>query len=670
MKQLSMLFNSRVLVSLSVVLVLIIGISIYLGPVSAFQDDQADPQNAGVQDANAQDNTDDGNTDDDNTDDDNTADVDSDAEDSDADEAPKEPNAIEKVVNQVDTQFGNLVVSPLESVIFFDLMKLYTGAVGPPKPRPAEEFWPEETKEALKAEVKEKLDAYHERTGTAPDSSDTFLKNVLDPNGGDGNPAPDNQFPKPSGYSYVFDADSQTLMMQGRPQIPFIVVWLLAGAIFFTLRMRFINFRAFWHAIRLTKGDYDDPKDPGEVSHFQALSSALSATVGLGNIAGVAIAIGTGGPGATFWMILIGLFGMTMKFNECTLGQLYRKIGEDGVVSGGPMRYLKDGLTEMKLKPLGIILALMFSILCIGASFGGGNAFQVRQSLDAIKQDVTFLDSASTSWIYGLVMAVMVGLVIVGGIKSIGKVASRIVPVMCAAYVGAALFILITNASAIPAAFGTIFSEAFSTKAMYGGFLGCMMLGIKRAVFSNEAGAGSAAIAHSAAKTDEPVSEGIVALLEPFIDTVVVCTMTALVVVVTGVYADPANASMVQGNEGAALTSIAFQEGGAIWFKWILYAAVVLFAYSTMISWSYYGERCWSGIFGARSAIIYKGLFLVFVVLGSVINPANVLNFSDMLILGMAFPNLMGGVILSGKVKRALDDYWARYKSGEIKPYK
>ncbi|HHM12558.1 MAG TPA: amino acid carrier protein, partial [Planctomycetaceae bacterium] len=304
-------------------------------------------------------------------------------------------------------------------------------------------------------------------------------------------------------------------------QVPLVVVWLLGGAIFFTLRMRFINLRGFWHAIRLTKGDFDDPEDTGEVSHFQALASALSATVGLGNIAGVAIAIGQGGPGATFWMILIGLLGMSSKFTECSLGQLYRKVMPDGTVSGGPMRYLRDGLAEMNLAPLGRFLAVLFALLCIGGSLGGGNTFQVTQSLGVLRTEPTLRLLDAHPWIYGLVMVVLVGLVIIGGIKSIGAVAGRIVPVMCAAYVLAALYILFSHAAHIPAAFAMIVRGAFTPDAVYGGFLGVMVMGVKRAVFSNEAGAGSAAIAHSAARTDEPISEGIVALLEPFIDTVV-----------------------------------------------------------------------------------------------------------------------------------------------------
>ena len=447
-------------------------------------------------------------------------------------------------------------------------------------------------------------------------------------------------------------------------KIPFVVIWLLLGAIFLTLRMGFINVRGFKHAIDLTRGVYDTPDEPGEVSHFQALSAALSATVGLGNIAGVAIAIGTGGPGACLWIILIGLLGMTSKFAECTLGQMYRTKDANGDLLGGPMLYLRSGLADLGMAPLGRILAVVFAVLCIGASLGGGNAFQVGQSLEAIRGTEGIL--FDQPWIYGLVMAVSVGIVIFGGIKSIGAVAGRIVPFMCLAYVIAALYILAVHYAEIPHAVSQIITGAFSPDAMYGGFLGVLVIGIQRAVFSNEAGVGSAAIAHSAAKTDEPVSEGIVALLEPFIDTVIVCTITALVVIVTGAHVDPQTADAVANNQGAKVTLFAFTTGGADWFRYILYVAVVLFAYSTCISWSYYGERCWVQLFGAKTSFVYKILFLLFTVLGSIVTRGNILDFSDLMILGMSFPNLLGVFLLSGLVKRSLDQYWEKYQQGTI----
>jgi alanine or glycine:cation symporter, AGCS family len=472
-------------------------------------------------------------------------------------------------------------------------------------------------------------------------------------------------------YSYLASLFGVDSTLQAK--VPFVVLWLLCGAIYFTLRMKFINLRAFGHAIRLTKGDYDDKSEPGEVSHFQALASALSATVGLGNIAGVAIAIGQGGPGAVFWLIVAGFLGMSSKFAECTLGQMYRKVDAGGSVSGGAMHYLKDGLAEMKLAGLGKVLAVMFAILCVGGSFGGGNAFQVNQSLRALGQKIPLLDHENPDgmpWIYGLVMATMAGVVIIGGIRRIAATAEKIVPIMCGIYVATCFIIIAGHYNQIGWAVGEIFRGAFTPDAAYGGALGVMVIGIKRAAFSNEAGVGSAAIAHSAAKTKEPVSEGIVALLEPFIDTVVVCTLSALVIIITGVYDAerfPEYVVLVERNNGAALTMKAF--GDVIsWFPWVLCATVFLFAYSTLISWSYYGERCWTWLFGPRSSLSYKILFLIATFLGSVITATKVLDFSDLMILAMAVPNVLGVVLLSGKVRHALDDYWRRVQSGEIAP--
>ncbi len=449
--------------------------------------------------------------------------------------------------------------------------------------------------------------------------------------------------------------------------IPFIVFWLVVGAVFLTFRMGFINFRAFRHAIDVTRGKFSNPDSPGEVSHFSALATALSATVGLGNIAGVAIAVSLGGPGATFWMIVAGLFGMTAKFAECTLGQMYRETRADGRVLGGAMQYLSKGFAERGLAGPGKVLAVMFAVLCVGGSLGGGNSFQVNQSLNAMQETIPFLTGAP--WAYGLFMMVAVGVVIVGGVKRIAAVADKIVPLMVIVYVTASLFVILTNAANVPAAFASIFQQAFAPDAVYGGFIGTLVMGFQRAAFSNEAGAGSAAIAHSAAKTDYPVREGIVALLEPFIDTVVVCTMTALVIVISGAYNNPEYSGLIADRAGAALTSRAFGENIS-WFPYILSLAVFLFAYSTMISWSYYGERCWVWMFGDDASKYYKALFLVFIFLGSIITSTNVLDFGDLMILGMAFPNLIGVYFLSGKVRAALDDYWGKFKRGELKQYR
>lgn len=448
--------------------------------------------------------------------------------------------------------------------------------------------------------------------------------------------------------------------------IPFVALWLFIGAVFFTLRMGFINFRAFWHAIEVTRGRFDNPNDEGEVSHFQALASALSATVGLGNIAGVAIAVAVGGPGAVFWLIIAGLLGMSSKFVECTLGQKYRERRPDGSVLGGPIQYLSKGLAERNMGGLGKVLAVMFAILCVGGSLGGGNTFQVNQSLGVLKEQVPLF--AEHGWLYGLLMVIAVGVVIVGGIRRIAGTAEKIVPLMCGVYVLACLYILWNNLGSVPEAFGRIVGEAFTPAAGYGGFLGVLVTGIRRAAFSNEAGVGSAAIAHSAARTEYPVREGIVALLEPFIDTVIVCTMTGLVIVVTGAFENPDNFELIASSNGAALTARAMASEIS-WFPYVLMVAVVLFAYSTMISWSYYGERCWVWMFGDGSSKYYKALFLLFVFLGSVVTSTNILNFGDYMILSMAFPNILGVFILSGSVKKDLDEYMGNLKAGKFKRY-
>ena len=454
-------------------------------------------------------------------------------------------------------------------------------------------------------------------------------------------------------------------------KIPFVVVWLLFAGVFLTLRMGFINLRGFWHAIQLVRGKYDGEGDHGDVSHFQALASALSGTVGLGNIAGVAIAIGVGGPGATFWMIVSGFLGMTSKFSECTLAIMYRTKDENGLVLGGPMIYLREGLSKMGLGALGSVLAVIFTFLCIGGSLGGGNSYQVAQSLNALKTEPSFAFLEQYPWIYGLLMTVLVGVVIVGGIKSIGNFAGAVVPFMCVAYLSVCIAILGMNYQQLPSAVIEIITGAFNPSAMYGGFIGVMVIGIKRAVFSNEAGAGSAAIAHSAAKTEKPISEGMVALLEPFIDTVLVCTITALTIVCTGVHRQPEIQQMAVDSKGSMVTLAAFTQNASFdWFRYVLYLAVFLFAYSTCVSWSYYGERCFVSLFGQKWSLLYKALFLSFTFLGSIITPQNILDFSDMLILAMSVPNLIGVFLMSNLIKKELDKYWAEYKSGEMKQTK
>lgn len=442
--------------------------------------------------------------------------------------------------------------------------------------------------------------------------------------------------------------------------VPALVLWLIGGGIFFTLYLRFVNVRLFRHAIHVVRGKYSKDSDPGEITHFQALATAVSATVGLGNIAGVAVAVTVGGPGAIFWMGVGGLFGMSTKFAEVTMGQKYRKINKKtGKVSGGAFYYLSEGLRKQRLPNLGKYLAVLFAITCIGGSFGAGNMFQANQSIAALTNTFTFLETFD--WLLAIVLAVSIAIVLLGGIKRIAKVAGRVVPFMAVFYITACLIILIINAEAVPDAIATIFNSAFTGSSVAGGFLGTLIAGIKRSTFSNEAGLGSAPIAHAAAKTREPVREGCVALLEPFIDTIVICFITGTVITVTGVYQNPS----IEG--GVMLTQAAFATVSD-WFPMLLSLAVVLFAFSTIITWSYYGERAWEYLFGSRSVGVYHVIFCTFTFLGGIVNFGVILSFSDLLLFLMAAPNLLGLYIMRTEIKRDVGRYIKKLDAGKFKP--
>jgi len=452
-------------------------------------------------------------------------------------------------------------------------------------------------------------------------------------------------------------------VMPGGAEVPFIVAWLSVGAMYMTFRYGFINVRMMGHAFDVIRGKFQSPQDQGEITPFQALTTAISATVGLGNIAGVAIAIIVGGPGAIIWMMIAGFFGMTAKFTEVTLGQLYRETRPDGRIMGGAMEYLSKGFAEKGFVGTGKVLAIIFALMCVGASLGGGNAFQVSQALGAVQQEVSFFDSYP--WLFGLIIATIVGFVIIGGIKRIAHAAEAVVPTMIVIYVVTCLYIIISNIQALPDAVATIWHGAFSLEAGFGALIGVIVQGFKRAAFSSEAGIGSAVIAHSTAQVRYPVRQGMVALYEPFIDTIVICTMTALVIVITGVYNAPEHMALIADKQGAALTSAAF--GSVVpWFSSVLSLSVVLFAFSTMIAWSYYGERCWTYIFGEKYSLVYKVMFLAFIVLATIGSAGNILVFSDLLLLGMALPNFIALYLLQDKVAAALKSYLAKLKSGEM----
>lgn len=452
---------------------------------------------------------------------------------------------------------------------------------------------------------------------------------------------------------------------------PLIVGWLIAAAVVCTVYFRFIQFRGFKHALDVVRGRYSNPKNPGEVSPFQALTTAVSGTVGLGNIAGVAVAVAIGGAGATFWMILAGLLGMASKFTEVTLGVLYRDVNAQGKVYGGPMRYLSKGFADMGMPKWGKLLAGFFAVCCIGGAIGGGNMFQANQSFTQVVNVTGGANSwlAGNGWLFGLIMATVVGMVIIGGIKSIAAVTSKLIPTMALLYLGAGFVVLVVNADMIFWAFGQIIGGAFSAEGVAGGVVGALIQGFRRATFSNEAGIGSAAIAHAAVRTDQPVSQGFAALLEPFIDTVVICTMTALVIIITGHVTSGGVTELAGEARGVALTSAAF--GSTIsWFPYVLAVCVVLFAFSTMITWSYYGLQAWTYLFGdSRAAdLSFKLMFLSFVVIGSTMSLGPVIDFSDSMIFAMGIANIIGLYFLMPVVKRELKKYWAGIQDGSIAP--
>jgi len=448
-------------------------------------------------------------------------------------------------------------------------------------------------------------------------------------------------------------------------KIPLIVVLLVACGVFFTFYLRFINLRGFRHAIKIVKGDYADPKAPGEVTHFQALTTAVSGTVGVGNVAHVAIAISVGGPGAAFWMIVAGLLGMSSKFAECTLGVKYRNENADGTVFGGPMFYLEKGLSALKKPLLGKVLAKYYAVCILIGTMGIGCMFQSNQAyvqfLNTTGGDASFV--ADKGWMVGLVLAILTGFVIVGGIKSIAAVTSKLVPFMALLYVVTALIVIGANFDKIPYAFSQIITKAFSPDGVTGGIIGVLILGFRRAAFSNEAGLGSASIAHSAVKTKDPVTEGFVAMLEPFIDTVVICTITALVIIVTIYEPGVTNAG---GMSGVELTSSAFASV-IPWFPYVLTVVVILFAYSTMVAWSYYGLSGWVYLFGDKQStkMTYNVIFCLAIILGCAIQLEVIILFSDAMIFAMALANIIGLYFLAPVVKRELTTYWDRIRASE-----
>ncbi len=447
-------------------------------------------------------------------------------------------------------------------------------------------------------------------------------------------------------------------------KIPFLVAWLITGGIYLTFVTRFINLRAFKHAFDIVRGKYRTTDDKGQISPFGALSTALSATVGLGNIAGVALAVSIGGPGATFWMIVAGFLGMSLKFSEVTLSLQYREFLKDGSVMGGAMEYLSKGLASKGYATLGKYLSILFAFLMIGGAIGGGNIFQVSQAYSVLSHEIPYFDA--NPLVFGFLLAGLAGLVIIGGVTRIACTTEKLVPFMVIIYIAASLWILGNFYEKIDDAFLLIFSEAFNSNALYGGTIGAIVQGFQRAVFSSEAGLGSSPVAHAPVRTKYPVRQGFVALYEPFIDTVVICTMTALVIIITGVYqVDGPYSALIAAKEGAALTSVAY---GTIisWFPIVLSVSIALFAFSTMIAWAYYGERAWVYLFGDKYSIIYKFIYLALAIIATTVNTGILVDFSFMLMLTMALPNIFGLFILSGDIQLQLKEYLVKLKSGEL----
>ncbi|MBI9113828.1 alanine:cation symporter family protein [Sanguibacter sp. YZGR15] len=481
-----------------------------------------------------------------------------------------------------------------------------------------------------------------------------------------------------SAFSPIAEAFSNIIFYSvsiGDTSFPILIVWLIAAAVFFTIALRGIQFRGFGHAIALVRGKYGKKSDPGEVSHFQALSSAVSGTVGLGNIAGVAIAVTIGGAGATFWMIVAGLLGMCTKFVECTLGVKYREEHEDGTITGGPFRYLPIAFARFGAIPAKVLTGIFaVSIFFFGAV--GGNMFQANQTF-AQARNVTGGDdgplaSDGAALLFGLVLAAGVGIVIIGGIKSIARVTSKLVPAMGLIYILACLTVLAVNVDQIIPGFGEIISGAFSPTGVGGGIVGVIVIGFQRAAFSNEAGVGSAPIAHSAVKTRRPVTEGFVATLEPFIDTVVVCTLTALTIVIARPQSwldgrEEVAAGGAGPGDGVTLTSDAF-ETVLPWFPYILAVAVALFAFSTLITWAYYTQKAWTTLFG-RSVVkerVFQVVFICFTAFGTVVTLGDVVNLADAMLFLCAFINILGLYLLFPVVRKELREYWEDRKADRL----
>lgn len=586
---------------------------------------------------------------------------------------PKEPQlqsnfaaqvaAGKSFVSQLDARVGR-INRVFHRVLFYDFGTSRLSQFGAAKieRQSAKDYFGAQHNELFKTQVPSALTNFNDRYQRVP--SDIYEAQEALTEAGLVLPA------APTGTTYEYDSStSEFFVVPQGAGIPFIVAWLFLGGSFLTLRMRLISVRGLIHALAILCGKYDDSKKLGQLSHFRAFTTSLASSVGLGAISGVAVAVCLGGPGAAFWIMVCGLLAMSTKFTECTLGQIYRRVSSDGVVLGGPMRYLKNGFRLRKfigfsMAPFGTLLAWLFAGICICVSLTAGNTFQVSQSLGSLQtvKELEFL--RSEPWIFGVFMMLAVGLVLAGGARMLGRVTAWLAPLMCLIYIAACGWVIYQHSANLEPAFKAIFADALNREAFFSGsFVGVMIVGLTRASLTTDAGLGTASIAHAVARTDEPIREGILSMLEPLIVTVIISLLTALVIGVTGFASTPEGQTLSASEQGTAVMMTALSKGMPVGFTYCLHAATFLFAFSTCITWAYFGERCFVSLFGESFSKLYLLVFVAFTFLGSVLSAANIMQFSLLLMLTLAIPNLIGVLLLNGVVLDELDDYWQHYRS-------
>lgn len=568
-----------------------------------------------------------------------------------------------KFIAQVDTQFES-INRIFSSVLFYDfgMHRLTQFGAADIRRQPANQYFGFESGDVFITQIPSAMADYKDRYGRTPES----LHDAYEAIAAAGVALP----PTPTGVAYAFDAATQEFMVEARGTgVPFIAAWLLLGGVFLTARMHFINLRGILHAFALLSGKYDDATKHGQLTHYRSFTASFASTVGLGATGGVAVAVCAGGPGAAFWIMVCGLLGMSTKFTECVLGQIYRRVSADGVVLGGPMHYLKAGFKLRKflglsMAPFGTLLSWTFAVICVCVSVIAGNALPISQSLGSL-QTIKGLEFLQVyPWIYGAFMVLCVAAVVFGGIKSLGRVTGFVSPLMCLTYIGACGYVIAMNFENAEAALKSIFVEAFQPQALFAGSLvGVMIIGVTHASLNTDAGRGTASIIHAAAQTDEPVREGLISMLEPFVVSVLMCLLTALALGVTGVASTVEGQALASKDQGTALVLSALTKGLPAWFSYLLHAIIVLFTFTSCVTWAYFGERCFVYLLGGSCSRLYNCIFILFTFLGSVVSAANVMQFSLLLTLTLAIPNLIGVLLLNTTVREELDDYWQHYRT-------